>query len=227
MQLGFEGSPDISESVMVKRDLELAAETKAPIHFGHISSAKSVELIRKARRKGLPISAELTPHHALLTVDDILSVSMRERSLFKVCPVLRSAEDREALLRAANDATLDCFASDHAPHSKFEKDLPYNQAMHGIISLENYFSLYNEVRIRSKMTWARYFSATTTRPAELLNLNARFEKSAPASFIVFDPDVIQSLEWKASKSRNTPLTNKSLRGRLLQHWLDGKKVYES
>lgn len=229
MRLGLEGSPSTSESLMVERDLKLAELTKAPVHFGHISSKVSVELIRKAKRKGIQVSAELTPHHALLTVDEIEKISMTERSLYKVCPVIRSSEDRSALLKAAADGSLDCFASDHAPHSVFEKALPYDQAFHGIISLEHHFALYNEVRLRAEMTWARYFEATSVRPAALLKLKDQgaIRKGAKANLIVFDPNSKQHLNWSASKSSNTPLKNFELRGRLHQHWIEGKKVYES
>lgn len=227
MKCGLEGSPDISEFSMVERDLKLAELTEAPIHFGHISSRNSVDRIRKAKRRGLNISCELTPHHALLTADDILKVPMTERGLYKVCPVIRSQEDRESLLRGAEDGTLDCFASDHAPHADLEKFVPYDQAAHGIISLENHFSLYNQVRIRSKMSWTRYFNATTMRPAALLNLKGPvgISKGALANLLIFDPDTKVDLQWRRSKSNNTPFKKQSLKGRVVEHWIKGVKVY--
>jgi dihydroorotase len=230
MRLGIEGSPETAESQMVERDLKIAEELKAPLHFGHLSSARSVALIRKAKKKGLQISAELTPHHGLLSVEEAELQPLQKLSLFKVCPPVRSQEDREMLRRGVKDGVLDCFASDHAPHSRFEKDLPMDQAAHGMISLEYFFPLYNELRIQAGWSWKVFYRGLFSRPASLLpHLKnfGRFEKGFEASFLVFDPELSETLHWSLSKSNNTPFEGKKIRGKIFQHWARGKKVYDT
>jgi dihydroorotase len=229
MRLGIEGSPAASEDSMVERDLALSKKLKAPIHFGHISSARAVSLIRKAKRQGVNCSAELTPHHGLLSVDHAEEIPLAELSRFKVCPVIRTKDDRTALWKALHDGTLDCFASDHAPHSGFEKRRPITQAAHGMIAFEYYFPLYNEVRLKSKLPWKRFFTAFSSRPAELLGLGKSHGRLAPgyfANFMVFDPNAKQKLHWSLSRSKNSPFEGAEIRGKVVQHWLKGKKVYD-
>ncbi|MDB5038869.1 MAG: Dihydroorotase [Bacteriovoracaceae bacterium] len=229
MRLGIEGSPSSAESSLVQRDLKIAADVKAHLHLGHISSAESVALIRKAKRRGQSVSAELTPHHGFFTVEDAESLPLSQLSQFKVCPPIRSDEDRDSLGKAVGDGTLDCFASDHAPHSRFEKNLPIDQAMHGLISLEYFFPLYNELRIQNAWSWKSFFAASFSRPAALLpHLKGigKFSKGFEASFIMFDPDLEQVLRFRASKSSNTLFEGKQIRGCIFQHWISGKKVYD-
>jgi dihydroorotase len=220
MRLGIEGSPEASEVAMVARDLEIAERLKAPIHLAHMSSAKSVELIRKAKQRGVPVSAELTPHHALLTVDQAESFAYPELSRFKVCPVIRSKADRDALWTGVKQGALDCFASDHAPHSAFEKDRPYAEAFHGMIGLEYYFTLYNEFRLRSDLSWKVFFECYWRKPATLLGLDLN-----AADLIIFDPQAKQKLNWSLSKSSNTPFNGVEMRGKIIEHWIGGEKVY--
>ncbi len=229
MKLGMEGSHSDAESWMVERDLKIGQAVKAHIHLGHISSAQSIHLIRKAKQSGQSVSAELTPHHAHLSVEHALQIPYERMSDFKVCPPIRSKEDREALRKASLDGVIDCFASDHAPHSHFEKNVPYDKAMHGLISLEYFFTLYNELRLQTKMKWSTFFKAARSRPASLLphlkDLGV-WGKGGEASFILFDPLLQQKLKFEKSRSNNSLFDGQSLRGVVFQHWVRGKKVYD-
>ena len=228
MRLGIEGSSARSETAMVARDIEIAKAMKAPIHLAHMSSAESVQLIRKARKTGVSISAEVTPHHALLSVDEAEKHPLHRLSTFKVCPVIRAKEDREALWKGLRDGSIDCFASDHAPHSPFEKDLPIDQAAHGMLGLEYYFPLFNEVRLRAGLSWKRFYECLSYRPAGLLGLKSfGLKKGGEASFLVFDPEAKVELDWTSSLSRNTPFQGRTIRGKVVEHWIRGKKTYES
>jgi len=226
MRLGFEGSPSEAEWQILKRDLQLGSSLKASLHFAHLSSAESVKILAEAKRRGIAYSAELTPHHALLSVDEAERFSFDQISNFKVCPPIRGVEDRAALLKAVALGVIDCFASDHAPHSTFEKEVPFDQAAHGMIAMEYYFPLLNEIRLQAKMSWARFYRAASSRPSQLLRLDPPFMKGSRASFLVFDPNDEQTLIWSRSKSKNTPFEGRKIRGRILAHWIEGVKVYE-
>jgi dihydroorotase len=213
----------------VKRDLELAKELRAHIHFGHISSKNSIKLFKKFRDQ-CSFSAELTPHHALLKAQDIFDLQDQAKTHFKVCPVIRTEDHQSALLRAAKEGILDCFATDHAPHSILEKDLPFEQAAHGIVSLEYFYPLYLEVRRRAKMTWSRFFSAIAERPAEILGKQkekGKLQTGFEASFVIFDPNESQSILFRRSKSNNSPLQGKKILGGVEAHWVKGRCAYAS
>ncbi len=228
-RLGLDASPAKSEYSMVARDLAIAEKISAPVHFGHISSKEAVAAIRKARKRGVRVSAELTPHHGLLTVDDLENIPPLQQPLFKVCPPIRQKEDQNVLRAGLRDGTIDCFASDHAPHSELEKELPYADAAHGIIALEYFYPLYLQLRAEAEISWDRFFSCLAVRPAELLNQRRHWGSLAlgsEASFVVFDPEQKQNLRWSRSKSSNTPLRNKNINGQVIQHWICGEKVYD-
>lgn len=225
---GLSGSSAEAEWKLVERDLQWAKKLKAPIHIAHVSSRESLVLIAKARRAGVRVSTEVTPHHALLSVDTAESLSLGDLSLFKVCPVIRGEEDRRAILRALKDGNIDCMASDHAPHSIHEKEQCFEEAAHGMIGLENFFPLYNEIRLQSGMTWARFFAAFRTKPAALYGGSRdlmAFGPKSEASFLIVDPDKKNRLQWNKSKSTNTPLHGREVRGEVLEHWIRGKCVY--
>ncbi|MGA0163545.1 MAG: dihydroorotase [Bdellovibrionota bacterium] len=227
LRMGVDSSPEEAESLMVKRDLELAKRIKTHVHFGRISSKNSVALFRKYRGQ-CSFSAELTPHHALMKSEDILELEDRSKTHFKVCPVIRTEEHRQALLKGAKAGLLDCFATDHAPHSYLEKNLPLPQSAHGIVSLEYFYTLYLEVRRQAKMSWSQFFSAIAERPAEILGASkekARIQKGFEASFVIFDPSEIVDLDFKKSKSNNSPLQGRRLQGKVKEHWIKGSCVY--
>jgi len=225
--MGVEGSSEEAEALMVERDLQIAQETKAHLHFGHMSSKRAIDLLRKARKQRISFSAELTPHHALLSVNDAESFSHDALSTFKVCPPVRGEEDRRALRAALKDGILDCLASDHAPHSSFEKDRPMASAAHGMISMEYHLSLYNEVRLASRLTWRSFMNAWRFRPAELLGMSAqkKWDVGGDADVLVVDVTGKQTIDFSLSPSRNSPFQKKNLRGRVISHWIRGEKVY--
>ncbi len=224
---GIEGSCSAAEVSMVERDLVLLREIKGHLHFGHMSAAGSVRALKKARREGLSVSAELTPHHGILSVEDSEKFDWNQKTFFKVCPVIRSSEDRSALWQGLRDGSIDCFASDHAPHSGFEKDTTYALAAHGMISMEFYWTLYNEVRLRADLSWTRFFECLSYRPAQLLGLQVGFEVGNSADFVVFDSEEKTTLHFQLSKSRNSPFAGQSMRGALKAHYKGGRSVYEA
>lgn len=228
IRLGIEGCSEESETSMVARDIRIAAELKASVHFGHLSSRKSIEILRAARKKGIAFSAELTPHHGLLTIAEAEKFPAEKLSLMKVCPVIREETDRRSLLRGLQDGVIDCLASDHAPHSIHEKNLPYALAAHGMIATENHLPLYNEIRLQGKISWGTFLKALSKRPAELLQLKDEgvLQKSKRASLVIFDPDAVQTLKWSRSKSQNTPFQNHKVHGRVIAHYIRGKKVFD-
>jgi len=227
VRAGLEGSKADAEVSMVKRDLSFLREIKGHLHFGHMSAAGSVKALKAARREGLSVSAELTPHHGLLSVEDSEDFAWTHKTLFKVCPVIRSVQDRAALWRGLKDGSIDCFASDHAPHSSLEKDTTYALAAHGMISMEFYWTLYNEVRLSSNLSWKRFFDCLSYRPAALLGVEVGIRPGAPASFVVFHPDEKVTIKFELSKSSNSPFQNRAMRGALKAHYHGGRLVYEA
>ncbi len=230
LRAGLEGSPSLSEFSMVARDLAIAKRLGASPHFGHLSSKEAIALLRKARKEGISFSAELTPHHGLLDVTGFECLTLEQKSLFKVCPVIRQDEDRKALLAGLREGLLDCLATDHAPHSSLEKEGPYEDCMHGIVSLENYYPLYLEVRERARLSWRGFFEAAVFRPATLLRSVMKerpWTVGASANMVVFDPNTTGALRFDRSRSANTPLKGFSVKGQVQAHWLKGKKVYEA
>lgn len=234
LRRGLPGSPAASEAFMVARDLALAKKTNAHVHFGHLSSREAVALLGKARQEGVSFSAELTPHHGLLSVEDSEKLAMRDLSLFKVCPVIRKAEDRQALWEAVRRGLIDCFATDHAPHSHLEKCCPMEQAAHGIVALENYYPLYGELRERAALSWAQFFRNIDTRPRGLLA--AVLQKNAEGSFgslgsladfVVFEEGAVaKPLSWALSGFANTPLKSMTARLWVREHYRGGQLVYK-
>ena len=227
---GVVASPPSAEVSMVERDLRLAKELGVSLHFAHMSSREGVQLLNAARKKGIKFSAELTPHHALLTVDEVLKMKVDQLSQFKVCPPVRGLEDQLALRSNFLDGTLDCFATDHAPHSLFDKELPIEGALHGFSSLEWHWTLANELRLQAGVDWSVLIRATAERPAELLGLSNRLgslAKGKDASFIVFDPLEEVLLVPGASKNHNGPWAGRRCRGKLVATWLGGERVYEA
>jgi dihydroorotase len=246
--LGLKGWPAAGEDVMLARDLALVRLTGAKYHAAHLSTAGSVELIRQAKRTGLPVTAEVTPHHLLLTdawvagertgpladaLDALgLDIPPGERydTNTKVNPPLRTSEDCAALLAGLLDGTIDAVATDHAPHTAVDKACEYGEAAFGISGLETALaSLLALVHI-GKLPLMTLIAALTTRPAHAWGLDAgTLRPGSPADITVFDPqeEWVVVPERFASLGRNTPLAGLTLRGRVRQTWLGGALVYEA
>jgi dihydroorotase len=225
-RLGLKGVPAAAEDVMVLRDLALLELTGGRLHVQHVSTKGAVRAIRDAKARGLPVTAEATPHHLALT-DEQIAASGYDTDL-KMNPPLRSAEDVKAVREGLADGTLDAIATDHAPHSAVEKDLEFDAALNGIVGLETAFSVCLSLVRAGALTERRLVEALTLGPARAFALAAgTLAKGAPADVAVLDPDG----EWLVdpaklhSKSRNTPWKGKRLPGRCLYTLVGGRIVH--
>jgi dihydroorotase len=224
-RLGLRGIPRSAEEVMVARDLILAEETGAHVHIQHVSSLGSVRLIREAKARGVRVTAEVTPHHLTLTDESIEGFDPN----FKVNPPLRAAEDVEALLEGLRDGTIDCIATDHAPHAPAEKLVPFDLAPFGVIGLETLLGVVL-TRLVWQLGWplGKVLSWLTDRPARTLGLpGGTLRVGAPADVVLIDLE----REWRvdpdrfASKSKNTPFAGWILRGKAVATIVDGRVVW--
>jgi len=225
-QLGLRGWPRAAEDIIVARDLILAETTGARYHVAHISSFGAVRLIREAKSRGLRVSAEVTPHHLLFTDEALLSYD----TYCKVNPPLREAEDLEALREAIADGTIDCIATDHAPHSELEKDCEFEAASVGINGLESAIgSMFQLVR-DGLLKPMRFVEALSSAPARLLPdfEGGSLKVGRRADITVLDPEARWILDKEAlrSKSHNTPLLDRELMGRPVMTMVGGTIVHE-
>jgi dihydroorotase len=221
--LGLPGWPSIAEELMVFRDIELSRLTGAPIHFLHLSTARSVELVRSAKADGLAVTAEATPHHFTLTDDQLAGYD----AVFKVNPPLRTAADIAAIKAGLADGTIDAIATDHAPHPPEAKEAPLDQAPPGMLGLETALALAIS---GLDMPLADIVAALSWKPAAIAHIGDRHGRPVavgePANLTVFDP----SQEWTvvpadlASKSRNTPYAGRTVRGKVRHTVFDGIAV---
>jgi dihydroorotase len=221
--MGVPGWPALAEELMVHRDIELAKLTGARIHFLHLSTAGSVHLVREAKKAGLPITAEVTPHHLSLTEELLRSFD----STFKVNPPLRSVADIEALKEGLLDGTIDAVATDHAPHVKRDKELPLDQAPPGMLGLETALGV---VLSTVPMSAAQIAAVMSTNPARIAGLSDRHGMlsavGGPANLCVVDLDAQWSVDPQqlASKSTNTPFVGRTLRGKVRHTIFEGVVV---
>lgn len=246
--LGLKGWPAAGEDVMLARDLALVRLTGARYHAAHLSTAGAVGLIREAKRSDLPVTAEVTPHHLLLTDAWVagertgplaealaalgLPVPPGERydTNTKVNPPLRTAADCEALLEGLADGTIDAIATDHAPHTWVDKNSEYGEAAFGISGFETALASLLALTHTGKLALSTLIAALTVRPAQAWGLDAgTLKPGALADLVIFDPeeDWMVDPERFASKGRNTPLAGLTLRGRVRQTWLGGRRVYDA
>lgn len=222
--LGLTGAPAAAEDVLVARDCMLALHTGARVHLQHISSARSVELVRLARRLGAPVTAEATPQHFTLTEQDVL----RQGTLAKVNPPLRTEHDRLAVIEGLRDGTLGIIATDHAPHSSEEKARPFAEAPSGIIGLETALPLGITELVRTgRLSLSQLIQRMTVSPAALYGFPAgTLSVGAPADVTVFDPDAVVTAGEYRSKSANSPFTDRTLYGAVRFTVCGGAVVYE-
>lgn len=222
--LGFRGAPAESESSMVGRDCKLALETGATVHMQHISCAESVKILRRYKKLGANVTAEVTPQHFSLTQDAVLT----KGSLAKLNPPLRTETDRQSLIAGLRDGTIDMIASDHAPHSAEEKAKPLTEAPSGMTGLETALALgiTNLVRAGS-LTLSQLISKMTVEPTRLYNLNcARIAIGMPADIVLFNENESWTVEKFESKSNNSPFIGEKLYGRVKYTICAGKIVYK-
>jgi dihydroorotase len=224
-QLGLKGIPAVAEELMVARDIMLAEFTKSRVHIAHISTAGSVDLVRRAKRAKIRVTAEATPHHFTLTDDLVKSFDTN----LKINPPLRTSKDIEAVKKGLKDGTIDTIVSDHAPHSIEEKESEFDYAPFGIVGLETAVGLVVTELIEKKvLTWPQAVNRLSTAPAEILNLpGGKFEEGLPADITVIDPSqewIVDPEKFK-SLSRNTPFAGRKLKGRAVMTIVDGIVVH--
>lgn len=223
-KLGLTGWPSVAEESIIARDVMLARHTNSRLHVCHVSTAGSVEVIRWAKAQGVDVTAEVTPHHLLLTYDLISSYD----PLFKVNPPLRPAEDVEALRAALADGTIDAVATDHAPHAAHDKDHAFGDAAFGMLGLQTAIGVVIESMVTTGMLdWAGVADRMSARPAVIGRLSGQGRPIAvgePANLTLVDPDA----SWQvvpselASLSRNTPYAGRTLPGQVVATFLRGR-----
>ena len=225
-RLGLKGWPNAAEDLIVARNAILSEYTGAHIHLQHISSKFSVEIIRRAKKRNVRLTAEATPHHNALT-DEALGTYDTH---FKMNPPLRTEEDRLEIIAGLRDGTLDILATDHAPHTDYEKDKEFDYAPNGILGLETALAISLEILVRqNKFKLPFVVDLLTRKPAELLKLEAgTLAVGASADICLFNPDEKWTYDAKAgfSKSSNSPWHGQTLRGRVKTTIVDGRVVFD-
>lgn len=223
-RMGLRGIPAIAESVIVARDLLLAEETGGKLHLAHISTTESVELIRRAKAKGVDVTAEVNPHHLIFCDEDIAITD----TVLKVNPPLGTPADRESLIEGLRDGTIDMIATDHAPHTQGEKARPFAEAPFGIASLETALgAIWQHLVVPGKVSMDRVIEAWSCTPAKRFGLRGGSLKSGnPADMVLFDPNFSELIEPTSlvSKARNTPFLGRTLQGLPVMVWIEGQLV---
>ena len=224
-RLGLKGWPHAAEDIIVARNIILSRYTGAHIHMQHISSAHSVELMRQAKRDGVRVTAEATPHHIALTEESLGTYDTN----FKMNPPLRTEADRMAIIGGLRDGTLDCIGTDHAPHAPEEKDREFDYAPNGIIGLETALAICLDVLVKkNKFKLSHVIDLMTRRAADVLKLPAgTLATGANADVCVFDPAErwVYDVYGAFSKSINSPWNKQTLTGRVKITIVGGKIVY--
>ena len=223
-RLGLSGVPAMSEVIMLERDLRLVEMTGASYHAAQISSRLSLEVIRAAKAKGLPVTCGVSVHHLTLNENDIGAY----RTFFKLSPPLRSEEDRRALVAGVADGTIDVIVSGHDPQSADTKRLPFAEAAFGAIGLETMLSAALSLYHNENMPLPRLVEAMSSQPAGILGLEVgRLEAGAPADFCLVDPHLSWTVEDDVlrSLSKNSPFEHRTLEGRAVETVVAGQSVY--
>ncbi len=224
-ELGLGPYPSTAESLMVQRDLALAADTERPLHLMHLSARESVEALEHAREAGVAASAEVTPHHLCRTDEVVRSLDPNT----KMNPPLRGDEDRKALISALRDGTIGAIATDHAPHARQEKDVPFEEAPFGVIGLETAFAaLHTHLVVPGVLPLETLLERMSAGPARVFGLDEpAIEVGARANLVALDLEA----EWTVTEdgfrslSANSWLLGETLRGRVVRTVADGREVY--
>ncbi|MCX7887493.1 MAG: dihydroorotase [Verrucomicrobiae bacterium] len=226
LALGLRGWPSVAEELVVARNILLAETTGGRIHCQHLSTARSVQLIREAKNRGVPITAEVTPHHLTLTDECCKTYDTN----FKINPPLRTEADRAALIEGLADGTIDCICSDHAPHCDYEKEVEFDIAPFGIIGLETELALALALVHQKKLTLAQMVEKFTVNPARILRLNkGTLSVGADADVTILDleKEWTYDVQASASKSRNSPFHGWRFKGRAVTTIVGGRIVWRA
>jgi len=212
-QLGLPGLPSVAEDIIVSRDILMAEYTGARIHIAHVSTKNSVDLVREAKKRGIKVTAEVTPHHFTLTDNSLKSYDTN----FKMNPPLRTQSDVDAMIEGLKDGTIDCIASDHAPHSIEEKEAEFQYAPNGILGFETTVGIsFSELLQKNKLTVEELIQKLSINPRKILNLPIpKFESGEVANFSIIDPNLVWTVDISKSKSKskNSPFDKKLLTGK--------------
>lgn len=223
--LGLRGIPAAAEELMVARDIILAEMTDWKIHIQHLSTAGSVRMIQAAQKRNIPVSAEVTPHHLILTDETVKSFDAN----YKTNPPLRSEEHRKALIKGLKNGTITVIASDHAPHTETEKLVEFDYAPFGIIGLETAVSLcITELYHKKVLSLSELVSKFTTGPANVLGLDiGSLKEGRDADITIFDPYIKHNINADNffSKSRNTPFNGWNAQGKIMATIVNGSFIY--
>ena len=240
-RLGLAGIPAVAEEAMVARDISLAELTGGRLHVAHLSSAGSVALVRQAKERGIPVTAEVCPHHLLLTDSwalggkgdpNVAAGPMAYDTYTKVYPPLRTEADVAACVQGLADRTIDCVATDHAPHERVSKECTYHDAAFGISVLETALGTLMATVHNGDVSLPTMVERLTTGPARVLGNGlskyAALTPGTPADLVLFDPEAVWTVDASkfASMGRNTPLDGVELRGRVAATVVGGRVVYE-
>ncbi len=224
-ELGLKGIPWVAEDAAVARDVMLAEFTGSRLHVAHISTRGAVEIVRRAKERGIPVTCEATPHHFTLTDDAVRGYDTHA----KMAPPLRSAEDVEAVRQGLADGTIDAIATDHAPHHRDEKNVEFNIALNGIAGLETALPLTLRLVEEGILTLNEAISLLTIRPARVLNIpRGALEVGAPADITVIDPELEWTVEVEKlqTKGKNTPFEGWKMKGAAIYTIVEGKLVWK-
>ncbi|MFN8389041.1 MAG: dihydroorotase [Bdellovibrionota bacterium] len=224
LRMGLKGMPGAAEDVMISRDIELARLTGGRVHFCHVSTARAVTLIRRAKEDGIPVTAEGTPHHFTLTDEAIEDYNTQA----KVSMPLRSESDRSAVLAGVREGVLDCIASDHAPHEADSKACEFDKASFGFLGLQTTLPL-TLAKVRSgELSLSRAIECLTTAPARCFNLRQPSLKAGSvADITIIDENrrIKHTADYIRSKSKNTPFLGQELVGHAVRTYVSGREVY--
>ena len=227
-RLGLAGQPGIAEAAAVARDLLVAESTRGKIHFAHLSTARSVALVREARARGVDVTCEVTPHHLLLTDEEVASSGYATR--MKMNPPLRERADCEALLAGLIDGTVDAIATDHAPHPEDEKEVEFDAAPFGVVGLETAVAVVHDRLVASgRLPLSRFVEVFTTGPARVFGLpGGTLTPGSPADVTVFDPSARWSVDPSrfVSLGRSSPFAGWELRGAAVATIVAGRVVWK-
>jgi len=225
-ELGLKGMPTEAEDIMVYRDIALLEKTGGRLHVAHISSGEAVELVRRAKAKGLPVTCEVAPHHFILTDKSVRGYDTNT----KMSPPLRAQSDIDAIKEGLRDGTIDIIATDHAPHDLADKQADYHNACFGIVGLETALPLSLRLVDENILTLPQLIEKLTSRPAEIFKLDlGTLGVGKQADVVIFDPNQeykVEAAKFK-SKSKNSPFDGWPVKGRVRNTIFKGKSIYSN
>ena len=223
-QMGLAGSPNIAESIGVMRDIAICEFTGSPLHIAHVSTSESVHVIREAKSRGVPVTAETAPHYFTLTDEAVRSYNTNA----KMNPPLRSEKDRQAIIQGLSDGTIDVIATDHAPQTCIEKEMEFDMAANGIIGLETSVPLSLRLVDQGALSLSQLIEKMSINPGRIIDRMNRIQTGYDANLTILDLEktfTVKADQFK-SMSRNTPFDNWEVKGKAVLTMVNGKIVFE-